>query len=79
MNMVKSENDLGLIDRGCSAIKSYPLGRSDHGEVSSLFTAPNIRSERTHLRQRFAKLKLPTQLADALTEHGARCEDEHRK
>ena len=66
---------LSLPTEGCSAIMSYSLFRKETGALSSFFTPPTFEQERAHLRQRFARLKLPKQLADALATHGKHCSD----
>ena len=60
---------------GCSAIMSYSLSGKEDGALSSFFAPPIFKQERAHLRQRFARLKLPQQLADALATHGKQCSD----
>jgi len=78
-SMIRKVNLGKLIDRaphkaiGCEATLTYPLSGREKGDVTQLFQSPHLKRERQQLRKRLKRLKLSTQLADLLAQHGARC------
>ena len=61
--------------QGCAATLTYPLSRRDQGLINQHFKPPQLKIERRQLRIRLKRLGLSAKLADALSEHGARCTD----